>query len=106
MDDYLQSKNDLTSERIEIASVVWELDQEFKFWQTKMVNVKGHQLARYWVDVGGRRPGEYQQLQLQKKNKKGSLTRVRYGQPYAILNLKSPPSLAAEEAAMFYFTPW
>ena len=57
MDDYLNSKNDLTSERIEIASVVWELDQEFKFWQTKMVNVKGHQLARYWVDVGGPRPG-------------------------------------------------
>ena len=26
-------------------------------------------------------------------------------QPYAFLNLKSPPSLAAEEAAMFYFTP-
>ena len=63
VDDYLQSKNDLTSERLEIASVVWALDQEFKFWQTKMVNVKGHQLARYWVDVGGPRPGEYQQLQ-------------------------------------------
>ena len=26
-------------------------------------------------------------------------------QPYAFLNLKSPPGLAAEEAAMFYFTP-
>ena len=26
-------------------------------------------------------------------------------QPYAFLNLKSPSSLAAEEAAMFYFTP-
>ena len=28
-----------------------------------------------------------------------------YTQPYAFLSLKSPPSLAAEEAAMFYFTP-
>ena len=27
------------------------------------------------------------------------------GQPYAFLNLKSPPSLSAEEAAIFYFTP-
>ena len=26
-------------------------------------------------------------------------------QPYAFLNLKSLPGMAAEEAAMFYFTP-
>ena len=86
MEDYLNSKNDLTSERIEIASIVWELDQEFKFWQTKMVNVKGHQLARYWVDVGGPRPGEYQQLQCD--HKKGSLTREQYGR-YTVSYLES-----------------
>ena len=58
MNDYLSSKNDPTAERLDIASAVWHLDQEFKFWQTKMVNVNGHKLARYWVDVGGPRPGE------------------------------------------------
>ena len=57
VNDYLSSKNDPTTERLDIASVVWHLDQEFKFWQTKMVIVNGHQLARYWVDVGGPRPG-------------------------------------------------
>ena len=57
VNDYLSSKNDPTTERLDIASVVWHLDQEFKFWQTKMVSVNGHQLARYWVDVGGPRPG-------------------------------------------------
>ena len=34
------------------------------------------------------------------------LSTITRQKPYAFLNLKSPPSLAAEEAAMFYFTPW
>merc|ERR1719410_1665864 len=33
VNDYLSSKNDPTTERLDIASVVWHLDQEFKFWQ-------------------------------------------------------------------------
>lgn len=58
VNDYLNWKNDLTTERTVIAGVVWHLHEEFKFWQTRMVNISGHQLARYWVDVGGPRPGE------------------------------------------------
>merc|ERR550534_2182416 len=61
VNDYLSSKNDPTTERLDIASVVWHLDQEFKFWQSKMVNVNGHKLARYWVDVGGPRPESYKE---------------------------------------------
>ena len=60
--DYLTWTNDLTTERQFIAGVVWHLDQEFQFWQSTMVNVsvgaETHQLARYWVDVGGPRPGQ------------------------------------------------
>ena len=60
--DYLTWTNDLTTERQFIAGVVWHLDQEFQFWQSSMVNVtvgaETHQLARYWVDVGGPRPGQ------------------------------------------------
>ena len=60
--DYLTWTNDLTTERQFIAGVVWQLDQEFQFWQSTMVNVsvgaETHQLARYWVDVGGPRPGK------------------------------------------------
>ena len=60
--DYLTWTNDLTTERQFIAGVVWHLDQEFQFWQSSMVNVtvgaETHQLARYWLDVGGPRPGQ------------------------------------------------
>ena len=60
--DYITSLDDPTTERTFIASVIQELEQEFQFWQDRMVNVsvgnQVHQLARYWVDVGGPRPGE------------------------------------------------
>ena len=59
--DYITSLDDPTTERTFIASVIWELEQEFQFWQGRMVNIsvgsQVHQLARYWVEVGGPRPG-------------------------------------------------
>ena len=72
--DYL---NATSWDRLFIASIIWsvscsmvclpilvrlQLDTEFQFWQRRMVGVEKnnvtHQLARYWVDVDGPRPGE------------------------------------------------
>jgi len=82
VNDFLTWVNDPTTERQFIAGVLLQLDAEFRFWQSRMVNItinnQTHQLARYNVEVGGPRPesywedyslGENSQLSDQEKDK-------------------------------------
>eukprot|EP00092_Neocalanus_flemingeri_P028461 GFUD01030905.1.p1 GENE.GFUD01030905.1~~GFUD01030905.1.p1 ORF type:complete len:578 (+),score=170.64 GFUD01030905.1:384-2117(+) len=61
--DYLNATNNPETSRKFIAEVIWKLDEEFKFWQNRMVNVsmgnQTYQLARYRVEVDGPRPESY-----------------------------------------------
>lgn len=63
--DYLNATNNPRTSREFIAEVIWDLDAEFKFWRSRMVNVsvggKMYQLARYRVDVDGPRPESYEE---------------------------------------------
>ena len=62
--DYLNVTDNPETSREFIAEVIWQLDEEFKFWMDRMVNVsmgnKTYQLARYRVEVDGPRPGKRQ----------------------------------------------
>jgi len=61
--DYLNTTNNPETSREFIAEVIWQLDDEFKFWMKRMVNVsmdsKVYKLARYRVEVDGPRPESY-----------------------------------------------
>jgi len=63
--DYLNITNNPETSREFIADVIWQLDDEFKFWMTRMVNVsmdsKMYKLARYRVEVDGPRPESYEE---------------------------------------------
>ena len=63
--DYLNATNNPRTSREFIAEVIWDLDEEFRFWRSRMVNVsvggKMYQLARYRVEVDGPRPGKIQE---------------------------------------------
>ena len=64
--DYLNTTNNPETSREFIAEVIWQLDDEFKFWMERMVNVsvdsKVYKLARYRVEVDGPRPGKSHQI--------------------------------------------
>jgi len=61
--DYIKWTNDLTTEREFIAGIIWDLHEEFQYWESKMVEVKinneTYKLARYWVEADGPRPESY-----------------------------------------------
>merc|ERR1719376_1417660 len=63
--DYLNVTNNPQTSREFIAEVIWDLEDEFRFWTNRMVNVsvggKVYQLARYRVDVDGPRPESYEE---------------------------------------------
>jgi len=63
--DYLTVTNNPETSREFIAEVIWQLDDEFKFWMKRMVNVsmdnKMYKLARYRVEVDGPRPESYEE---------------------------------------------
>jgi neutral trehalase len=63
--DYLNVTNNPETSREFIAEVIWQLDDEFKFWMNCMVNVsmdgKMYKLARYSVEVDGPRPESYEE---------------------------------------------
>ena len=37
--DYIKWTNDLTTEREFIAGIIWDLHEEFQYWESKMVEV-------------------------------------------------------------------
>ena len=53
VDDYVTATNDLSTEREFLAGVVWDLHDEFQFWQQRMVDIsvggQNYSLARYEV---------------------------------------------------------
>jgi len=61
--DYIKWTNDLAREREFIAGIIWDLHEEFQYWEKKMVEVKinnqTHRLAKYWVEAEGPRPESY-----------------------------------------------
>jgi len=63
--DYLSARNDPETSREFIAEVIWQLDEEFKFWLNRTVDIhmgnKTYKLARYRVDVDGPRPESYEE---------------------------------------------
>eukprot|EP00090_Calanus_glacialis_P007349 TRINITY_DN15795_c0_g1_i1.p1 TRINITY_DN15795_c0_g1~~TRINITY_DN15795_c0_g1_i1.p1 ORF type:complete len:576 (-),score=166.82 TRINITY_DN15795_c0_g1_i1:129-1856(-) len=63
--DYLNVTNNPETSREFIAEVIWQLDDEFKFWMNRMVNVsmdsKMYKLARYRVEGDGPRPESYEE---------------------------------------------
>jgi len=65
VDDYVKSESarDPTQTRKLMGDYIWPMEEEFKFWMKRFVNVtvnsQTHQLAAYHVGVDGPRPESY-----------------------------------------------